>query len=638
VSSDRAPGKAAPASKGERAERALARFHDEDDLDKTYDLGMIKRLWPFVRRHRRHLFASLALLVVMSAFGLLRPLIMRAALNGFQQPGGAQRIVEYGFFLAGVILAEQLIAFPQMYWMQTAGARAMADLRGHVFAFLHTRSLSFFDKTPIGRLVTRVTNDVVAIGEMFGSGALNAVGDLIRLVAIVAIMLSLDWRMSLFAFALVPPISAFVNWTRGRMRAAFRQVRVKTARLNAFLNEQVSGISVVQAYAREEKSQKEFDAINYDYRAANMRAIVIESSVDAAIEMISSICIASILWYAGQRARDAGMAVPVMDFGTLFAFIAYIDMFFGPIRDLSARYTLVQSALAGAERIFQLFDTTDADVKDERVETPSDWPAKDETTAFELDRVTFGYKPGTPVLHDVELIARRGETVALVGATGSGKSTIASLLLRLYEATQGEVRVFGRSVKSVDRTRLRRHFAVVPQDVFLFPGTVASNIAAGSPEVDRERIRRVLSRIGALDLFERRDQGFDAPVAERGSNYSAGERQLIALARALYRDPAILVLDEPTANIDSDTERRLQDAMEAAARGRTALIIAHRLSTIRNADRIVVLQQGHIIEQGTHAELIELGGIYARLYRLQDARRAIDRQVEERLEKLVAAG
>ena len=330
---------------GTRAERALAKFHDEEDLERIYDLRLIARLVPYVRPHAALLFRSLGLLVVMSCLGLVRPLIMRAALEGFQRPGGAERIVQYGFALAGAIFSEQLLAFPQLVWMQTAGARGMADLRLAIFRFLHTRSLGFFDRRPIGRLVTRVTSDVDSIAEMFGSGALNAVGDLLRLVAIVTIMLTLDWRMSLFAFALVPPIALFVNVTRARMRTAYRQVRSKTARMNAYLNEQVSGIAVVQAYAREQRSQAEFDVISSDYRAANMRAIVVESSVDAVIEMVSSVCIASILWYAGRRARAAGFDVPAVEFGTLFAFIAYVDMFFGPIRDLSARYTLVQSAV-----------------------------------------------------------------------------------------------------------------------------------------------------------------------------------------------------------------------------------------------------------------------------------------------------
>lgn len=620
-----------------RAAKALARFHEEEELERVYDLRLARRLLPFIRPHRTLLGASLVLLVAMSALGLVRPLIMRAALAEFSAPGGAEKILRYGFALAGAILLEQTIAFPQMLWMQTSGARAMADLRLHVFRFLHTRSLGFFDTRPIGRLVTRVTNDVDAISEMFGSGALNAIGDMIRLVAIVVIMLSLDARMSLFAFVLVPPIALFVQFTRSRMRLAYRQVRAKTARMNAFLNEQVSGIGVVQAYAREKRSQHEFNVINGEYRAANMRAIVIEAAVDASIEMVGSVCIASILWYAGTRARQSGIAVPAVDFGTLFAFVAYIDMFFGPIRDLSARYTLVQSALSGAERIFQLLDSKEGDegVAD-RVEDPLSSVPKDDAIAFEFDAVTFGYKPNAPVLHDVSFAAKRGETVALVGATGSGKSTIASLLLRLYEASEGEVRVFGRPVGSMDRRALRRNFAVVPQDVFLFPGSVATNVAGGSPNPDRDRVREVLRSIGVLELFEAREGGIDAAVAERGSNFSAGERQLIALARALYREPEILVLDEPTATIDSDTERRLQAAMAAAAQGRTVLVIAHRLSTIRDAHRIVVLQRGRIVEMGGHAELLRMGGIYARLYRLQDARKEIERKVEAKLEALSA--
>jgi ATP-binding cassette subfamily B protein len=317
-----------------------------------------------------------------------------------------------------------------------------------------------------------------------------------------------------------------------------------------------------------------------------------------------------ILWYVGVRSHSAQIS-----FGTLFAFVAYIEMFFVPIRDLSSRFTLLQSGMAGAERVFQLLENKeeDAPVRTGSALTSS----QDDDAAFELDHVGFEYKSGVPVLKDVSIKAKRGEKIALVGATGAGKSTIASLLLRLYEPKEGMVRVFGRDVASIPRDELRRLFAVVPQDVFLFPGSVASNIAAGDMDIDRERVDRALERIDALDLFRSRDGGLDAPVNERGSNFSAGERQLIAFARALYRDPPILVLDEATANVDSDTEARLQRAVGGAMKGRTALIIAHRLSTIRAVDRIIVFHKGRIVEEGTHEALLSANGVYARLHRLQ---------------------
>ncbi|WP_437762312.1 ABC transporter ATP-binding protein [Sorangium sp. So ce281] len=605
------------ATKASRTEDVLSRFHEESQLGEAYDARMLLRLWPFVRPQGTHLALSLALLVVTALLALLRPLIMRDALDAFDTPGGLDHLTRSGLLLTGIMLLEQSLAFPQLYLMQLAGARAMADLRVRVFGFLHTRRLGFFDRTPVGRLVTRVTNDVDAIGEMFASGALNAFGDLLRLVVIVAVMVSLDWRMSLLAFAAVPPVALGVNWTRRRMRDAFREVRAKTARMNAYLNEQVSGMAVVQAYAREERSAEEFDEINAAYRNANNRSIVLDATLDAAIEMVSSVCIAAVLWYAGVNSLKDQIS-----FGTLFAFVAYIDMFFVPIRDLSARYTLLQSAMAGAERVFELLDNKDEDATAAATSGGDAARAADEGVAFELDNVGFGYKPGTPVLRHVSIAARRGEKVALVGATGAGKSTVASLLLRLYDVDEGVVRVFGCDVSAYPRDELRRQFAVVPQDVFLFPGTVLTNIAAGDAIPDRAKVVNALNRIDALDLFERREGGLDAPVLERGSNFSAGERQLIAFARALYRDPPLLILDEATANVDSDTEARLQRALEGAMEGRTALIIAHRLSTIRAVDRVVVFHKGCVVEQGTHEDLLAAGGVYSKLYRLQFARQA----------------
>jgi ATP-binding cassette subfamily B protein len=599
-----------------RAEAALSRFHEETRLEQSYDVKNLGRIWPFVKPHARHLVLSIGLLLLSSGLAMVRPLLMRAAFEGFDGADPQGTLTRCGIILGAVLLSEQLIAFPQMYFMQLAGARAMADLRRHVFTFLHTRRLGFFDRTPVGRLVTRVTNDVDAINEMFASGALNAVGDLTRLVAIVVIMVSLDWKMSLIAFAALPVVALFVNWTRRRIRDAFREIRSKTARMNAYVNEQISGMAVVQAYAREESSAEEFDDINLAYRNANNRSIGYDASLDAVIEMISSVCIASVLWYVGVHTLTQKL-----DFGTLVAFVAYIEMFFVPIRDLSARYTLLQSAMAGAERVFELLENKEEDAPAQpQTSAPS---ALDDATAFELDDVSFEYKAGIPILRDVSIHAKKGEKIALVGATGAGKSTIASVLLRLYDVKSGTVRVFGKDVTSMSRGELRRNFAVVPQDVFLFPGTVASNIAAGDVTPDRAKVNRALERIGALDLFERREGGLDAPVLERGNNFSAGERQLIAFARALYRDPPILVLDEATANVDSDTEARLQRALDAAMSGRTALIIAHRLSTIKAVDRIVVFHKGRVVEQGTHEALLAAGGLYARLHTLQFAKETV---------------
>lgn len=601
-----------------RGAAALDRFHEESALGESYDARNLLRLWPFVRPHSAALLASMGMLLLSAALAVSRPLLMKEAFDAFGRPDGESQLTRYGLMVAGVIFAEQLLAFPQMYLMQIAGARSMGDLRLYVFRFLHTRKLAFFDKTPVGRLVTRVTNDVDAINEMFASGALNAFGDLLRLVVIVTVMMWLNAKMSLFAFAALPPVALGVNWTRRRIRDAFREIRTKTARMNTYLNEQISGMAVVQAYAREERSAEEFDAINSAYRAANNRSIVYDASLDAAIEMVSSVCIAAILWYAGVRSYEAHVS-----FGTLFAFVAYIEMFFVPIRDLSARYTLLQSAMAGAERVFELLDNKDEDAAPGAARpAPRAEPAAREegAPAFELSHVSFEYKENVPILRDVTFAADEGEKIAIVGATGAGKSTVTAVLLRLYEINGGEVKVFGKDIRDVPRAELRKLFAVVPQDVFLFPGTVASNIAAGDPEPDMARVTRALERIDALDLFERREGGLLAPVLERGSNFSAGERQLIAFARALYRDPPILILDEATANVDSDTEARLQRALDGAMKGRTALVIAHRLSTIRAADRIVVFHKGRVVEQGTHESLLEQGGVYARLHKLQFSR------------------
>ncbi len=471
-------GREARKAPGTRAEKALKTFHEEGAIGKAYDARLIARLWPFVRPHSRFLIVSLSTLVVIAGVNLVRPLLMGDVVRrgAARDPAGLMRD---GVSLALLLVVTQLLTFGQMYAMQIAGARAMADLRSAVFQLFQKLRLRYYDRTPVGRLVPRATNDVDAVSELFASGALNAMGDILSLTGVVVMMVALDWRLSIVSFLALPVVGLIVNFVRKRSREAYRDVRARTARLNAFLNEQVNGIAVVQAFVREQAASDEFDAINVGYRDANRSAIYYEAVLDAAVEMVSTLCIASILWFAGIR-RVGDHAIT---FALLVTFTQYIRQFFEPVSMLSQRYTLLQSAMAGAERIFQLLDETDVAPPTMRIEDCG--PLGEPNEAIALDHVDFSYKEGTPVLRDVGFSAKRGERIALVGATGAGKSTVASLLLRLYEPTIGSVRVLGKDVRAYDPHELRCLFSVVPQDVFLFPATVLANVAVGDESPDR---------------------------------------------------------------------------------------------------------------------------------------------------------
>jgi len=596
--------KVAP-SAGDRGARNLRLYHEEQ-LDSGFsDRGLLSDVWPFLKPQKFWLSVALGAVVATAVLSLIRPLIMLWAIDESIKTGDPRVMMRGGAAFAGVAILEQLIGFAQIYATQVVGVRAMADLRLHIFKFLGTLPLSFFERQPVGRVVTRVTNDVDAMQELFSSGALNALGDLISLVGVVIMMVSLDFKLSLIGFMAMPPIAFLVFVVRRRARDAFRSIRGETARMNANMNEQVTGVALIQAYGRQRAMLREFDVINSSYRNANIRSVKYDAIQDAAIDALSAVSLAAIVIALGYHAAS---------FGTVVAITSYLRLFFEPISMLAQRFTLLQAALAGAERVFGLLRVEQRDAP--TLSTGSDG---DSAWAMELSHVSFAYKPESPVLHDVNLRIKQGQRVALVGPTGSGKSTITALLLRLYELGTGTVRVFGRDVATLGRDELRRKFAVVPQDVFLFPGTLADNISADE-EPDLERVQRVVSELGIADLLLNRPDGLMTQVRGGGSNFSAGERQLIAFCRAMYRDAPILVLDEATASVDSGTEARLQAALNKLMEGRTSLVVAHRLSTIVSSDTIVVLQQGHVVEQGTHETLLKQNGLYSILYRLAFAK------------------
>ena len=582
--------------------------------DDAVDTELVRRLLPYVKPHAR-LFVVAFLLMPVAAFaGLVQPMLVKRAVDAVVVDKSATALAAVVSLYGAAILVEFALRFAQTYTMQLAGQRATASLRLEVFGHIQRLRVGYFDRTPIGRVVTRVTNDIDGLQEVFASGAVTAIGDFIVLIGIIGFMFALDAELAAVTMLALPPLALVVNAVRKRARKAYRAIRIHTAALNAYLNEQVQGLGVVQAYGRERECQSEYEGINEAYRRANYSSIRFDALLYSVVESVAVASVAIVIWYAANEAsafEDPLVAASYV--GTVVAFYDYIQRFFIPIRDLSTKYTVIQAALASCERIFGLLDVHEPDAP-EREAKACDVPSD---VAIRFEDVRFAYRKGHDVLHGISFDVRRGERVAIVGATGSGKSTLTALLLRLYELEDGLVAVDGTDVRGYERHALRAKFAVVPQDVFLFRGSILDNVALEDVP-DEARAMAAVTQVGALDLVARRG-GLTARVEDRGQNFSAGERQLLALARALYADAPYLVLDEATANVDSELEARIAVATEEVLRGRTSIVIAHRLSTVRDADRIVVIHKGRLVEQGDHAALLARNGIYARLHRLQHA-------------------
>jgi ATP-binding cassette subfamily B protein len=589
------------------------RAPSEDLLGKALDRTLLKRIFAQVWPYRAELAVAVALLPLISLFEIAQPYLLKKAIDehiAVRRLAGLDRL---GFLYLGALIGQYGLGFIQLYLTQLVGQRGMNDLRVRAHRHVLSLSASFFDRTPVGRLMTRLTSDIEALNEMFASGIVSLVGDVVRLSFILFAIFGIDWKLALFSMGSAPVLFAIAAYFRRWVRDAFREIRVKLARMNAFLQEHISGMKVVQAFAQEEKVAREFDGINVDYRRANARAIAADAALYSIVEAVGSIAVAGLLWHGGIR-----IAAGTLSFGVLVAFVEYLAKFFAPIRDLSTKYTVMQQAMAAAERVFTLLDTVEPDAQ--VAGAPATAPpvaASLDAPLVSLEHVSFGYRADRPVLADVSLAIGAGETVAVVGATGAGKSTIIKLLPRLYDPQAGAIRLGGVDVRALDPAALRRRIVVVSQDVFMFSGTLRGNIGLGDAALTDERIWAAARRVGADRVIAARPGGLDAPVLERGVNFSAGERQLVAFARALAREPEILILDEATASVDPETERVIERGIAELMRGRTSIVIAHRLSTVQRASRIVVIHQGRIAEEGTHDALLAKGGIYARLYRLQ---------------------
>jgi ATP-binding cassette subfamily B multidrug efflux pump len=577
----------------------------DDVLGRAFDRRLAARLWATARPHHRLVWSSMALFPLIAVVELAQPYLLKIAIDDHILRADWAGLAAVAGLYAATLAMLYGLRMLEAYLMALTGQRVIHDLRAALFGHLLRLEAAFFDRTPVGRLMTRVLSDVEAVSEAFTSGLFAIVADVVTVAGVVGVMLWLDWRLALVTYAIVPVLFAVAAYFRIRARDAYREVRRRLARLNAFLQESLQGMAVIQLFAREAHERRQFERLNQEYRRALFHSTVFEATLYATVEALGSVALALLVWYGGGRILDGALT-----FGVLVAFIQYTNRFFLPIRDLGAKYTVMQSAMASAERIFGLLDRAPGIVAPTAPRRPA---VAGGHAAFE--GVWFAYEGERWVLADCSFAVAPGEHVALVGTTGEGKSTCVRLLNRTWDVGRGRVRVEGVDVREWDLGRLRRHVGIIFQDPVLFTGTVEANLAVDGDGVGAT-LEHALQTANAVTLVARLPGGLTTPLVERAANLSHGERQLLAIARALVYNPAILVLDEATSSVDPESERMIQEAMARLMAGRTTITIAHRLSTIQNADRILVLHRGRIHEEGTHAALLRHGGLYARLHEL----------------------
>ena len=587
--------------------------HDEEVLGKAYDARLMRRLLSYLRPYWRQVSLALATILGYASLQLVPPWLTQQVVDVHIPAADWSGLRLIGALYLATLVAEFLFEFVQTMTLQMTGQRIMFDLRMQIYSHLQCLDVRFYDRNPVGRLLTRVTTDVDALNELFTSGVVSVFGDVFALMAVMVAMLLLDWRLALVAFAVIPLIAAVTQWFRVHVRETYRQVRLLIARINALLQENITGMATVQLFRRESRSFASFDAVNRDHMTANVRSVFYYAVFYPAIEIISALAAALILWYGGVRVMSDTLTL-----GMLVAFLQYAQRFFRPIQDLSEKFNILQGAMASSERVFQLLDTP-VEISSPRSGLSSDAPtqrARVHQPRIVFDHVWFAYNGEDFVLRDVSFIVEPGERIGIVGATGAGKTTILNLLLRFYDVTRGRILVNDADIRELTLEELRGLFGLVLQDVHLFAGTIADNVRLGNESIGDNDIEQTLAAVNAWG-FVKRLGGIRAPVTERGATLSVGQKQLLSFARALAVDPPILLLDEATSSIDTETEMLIRDALATLMRGRTTIAIAHRLSTIQDMDRILVFHKGELREAGTHLELVGQRGIYYRLYQLQ---------------------